>query len=131
MALPPGVSVSLRAGKQGVIKSIDYDKQRVIVEGAQLVKKHRRASEEVKGGVFLMEAPIAYSNVQLVDPVSKLPVRIRRGFLEDGSRVRVSKRSGAVIPFPPPRVPKPRTPFNPVTDTPIEVVLKRTYVEPV
>ena len=48
----------------------------------------------------MKERSIHYSNVNLVDPVSGLPTRISRKFLEDGTKVRIAKRSGAVIPRP-------------------------------
>ena len=46
------------------------------------------------------ESPIHVSNVSLIDPESATPTRIRYGFLEDGSKARISKKSGALIPKP-------------------------------
>ena len=46
------------------------------------------------------EYPIHISTVSLIDPEQNVPTRIKYGFLEDGSKVRVSKKSGAVIPKP-------------------------------
>ena len=46
------------------------------------------------------ERSIHYSNVNLVDPVTGLPTRVRRKILEDGTKVRVAKKSGAIIPRP-------------------------------
>lgn len=46
----------------------------------------------------MMERSIHYSNVNLVDPVTGFPTRVNYSFLEDGTKVRISKRSGAIIP---------------------------------
>lgn len=46
------------------------------------------------------EVSVHYSNVNLICPVTDLPTRISRKWLEDGTKVRVSKRSGAIIPRP-------------------------------
>jgi len=50
--------------------------------------------------VVQQESPVHVSNVALIDPESGTPTRIRYGFLEDGSKVRISKKSGALIPKP-------------------------------
>lgn len=59
-----------------------------------------KPSGEDAGGIFSVEAGVHYSNVNLVDPVTGKPTRIGMRFLEDGTKVRVAKRSGAVIPRP-------------------------------
>ena len=54
----------------------------------------------LKGQTIMMERSMHYSNVNLVDPVTGFPTRITYSFLEDGTKVRISKRSGAIIPKP-------------------------------
>ncbi|KAL3893509.1 MAG: hypothetical protein SGARI_008135 [Bacillariaceae sp.] len=54
----------------------------------------------VPGKVIMKERTIHYSNVSLVDPVQNVPTRITRKYLETGEKVRISKKSGAIIPRP-------------------------------
>ena len=72
---------------------------RVLVEGANYVKRHTRPNPQknIKGGVLEKEAPIHVSNVMLVDPETKKPTRIGIKVLEDGRRVRVARKSGAML----------------------------------
>lgn len=113
-------------GKQGVVKEVERRRNRIVVEGLNFVKKHVVSTEEKRGGIFLHEAPIHYSNLQLVDPSTGKPTRVEMRFLEDGTKVRVAKKSGAVIPKPEymRRVPRPK--FNEQFDTPSDVALKNT-----
>ena len=86
-------------GKTGTVLRVDPDKQRVYVEGLNIVKRHQRPQQvrgaqraETVGGVVEKEGPIHISNVMLVDPKDKKPTRI--GITrEDGERMRVAKRS--------------------------------------
>ncbi len=87
-------------GKTGRILRTDPRKDRVFVEGLNMVKRHQRpnpARPNAQVGVIEKEGPIHVSNVAIVDPKDKKPTRIgiRRG--EDGSRMRVTKRSGAEL----------------------------------
>merc|ERR1712232_551921 len=70
--------------------------------GMQVNRKADRVTiEGINLGVKRMKGrSLHYSNVNLVDPVTGLPTRVSKRYLEDGSKVRVSKRSGAVIPRP-------------------------------
>jgi large subunit ribosomal protein L24 len=73
--------------------------ERVLVEGANMVKRHTRANpqQNIKGGIVERESPIHVSNVMLWDPEAKRPTRVGSKELEDGGRVRISRRSGAVL----------------------------------
>ncbi|MCP3982611.1 MAG: 50S ribosomal protein L24 [bacterium] len=73
---------------------------RVLVEGANLIKRHTRPNPQknIKGGIVERESPLHVSNVMIVDPDTKRPSRIGTKVLEDGKRVRVASRSGAVLP---------------------------------
>ncbi|HEX5622772.1 MAG TPA: 50S ribosomal protein L24, partial [Solirubrobacteraceae bacterium] len=84
----------------GKVLRTDPRKDRVFVEGLNMVKRHQRpnpARPNAQVGVIEKEGPIHVSNVAIVDPKDKKPTRvgIRRG--EDGSRMRVTKRSGAEL----------------------------------
>jgi len=87
-------------GKTGKVIRTDPKKERVFVEGLNMVKRHQRpnpARPNAQVGVIEKEGPIHISNVAIVDPKDKKPTRIgiRRG--EDGGRMRVTKRSGAEL----------------------------------
>jgi len=91
-------------GKTGRILRTDPVRDRVFVEGLNMQKRHQRArtlqdtqrAQQLEGGVIEVEGPIHVSNVQLLDPDSGDPTRVKI-VREDGLRKRVSKRSGAVI----------------------------------
>ena len=72
---------------------------RVVVEGANIVKRHRKArSAEDQGGIVDFPAPIHASNVMLLDPKSDVPTRTRRRIDADGTKERLSVKSGEAIP---------------------------------
>ena len=83
-------------GKKGNVVEVILDKQRVIVEDVNIVKKHRKPTQNTPGGIVEIPAPIHVSNVMLVDPKSGEPTRIRRKVV-DGKNVRFSKKSGEII----------------------------------
>ena len=90
-------------GKTGKVLRVDPEKQRVYVEGLNLVKRHQRPQQvrdaqraESVGGVIEKEGPIHISNVMLIDPKDKKPTRV--GVTrEGGSRNRVTRRSGTKL----------------------------------
>jgi large subunit ribosomal protein L24 len=95
-------------GKTGIVLSIDKEKNRVIVDGLNLVKKHVRKTETSKGvsdgGIVTEPAPIHISNVALLDPSSKKPTRIGakvETVTVNGKskivRTRIAKKSGKEI----------------------------------
>ena len=85
-------------GKEGKVLRVFPRKARVIVEGINVVKKHKRATEETEGGIIHFPAPIHVSNVMLLDPKSGEPTRVRRRKDKDGTVERVSAKSGQPIP---------------------------------
>lgn len=70
------------------------EKQRVIVDQINIVKKHVKPSQDNPGGIIEIPAPIHISNVMLADPKSGEPTRIGRKEDSNGNRVRYSKKSG-------------------------------------
>ena len=85
-------------GKEGKILKVFPGSNRVIVEKVNIIKRHTRASKDVpQGGIIEKEGPINASNVMLVCPNTSKPTRIGKDILSDGSRARVSKRSGEMI----------------------------------
>lgn len=88
-------------GKEGTVLRVLRKKNRVVVKGVNIVKKHRRArTAEEQGGIFEVEAPIAASNVMLVDPKSGAPTRVYVRTDKDGTKERVARKSGDTIPYP-------------------------------
>ncbi|MFY4777172.1 50S ribosomal protein L24 [Metabacillus sp. RGM 3146] len=81
-------------GKQGTVLEAYPKKERVLVEGINIVKKHAKPTQEnPQGGILNQEAPVHVSNVMLIDPKSGEPTRV--GYkVEDGKKVRVAKKSG-------------------------------------
>jgi large subunit ribosomal protein L24 len=88
-------------GKQGKVLRVDLKKDRVFVEGLNIVKRHQRAQNttaaaQQASGVIEKEGGIHVSNVALVDPKDGKPTRIGVEIV-DGKRVRVARRSGTRI----------------------------------
>ena len=83
-------------GQQGRVIKVIKDKNRVVVEGVNNVKKHTRPSQEnPQGGVVEKEASIHYSNVLFME--KDIPVRIGYKLLDNGKKVRFSKKTGNTI----------------------------------
>ena len=84
-------------GKEGVILAAFPKQDRVLVEGVNIVKKHVKPNQlNPQAGIVSQEAAIHVSNVMLIDPKSGEPTRV--GYkIENGKKVRVAKKSGAVI----------------------------------
>jgi large subunit ribosomal protein L24 len=71
---------------------------RVTVEGVNVVKRHRKATQTTEAGIIEFPAPIHHSKVMLVDPKTGAPTRIRRRVDEDGTLERIAVKSGEPIP---------------------------------
>jgi large subunit ribosomal protein L24 len=86
-------------GKEGTVLRVYPKEFRVEVEGVNIVKKHKRAaSANEESGIVELTAPIAASNVMLLDPKSGEPTRVRRRLDKDGTAERVAVKSGQPIP---------------------------------
>lgn len=86
-------------GKEGKILHVHPKKYRVVVEGVNIVKKHKRATTpQGESGIIEFPAPIAASNVMLLDPKSGAPTRVRRRLDKDGTVERIAVKSGQPIP---------------------------------
>ena len=84
-------------GKEGEVVRVMPQDNKAIVEGVNMVSKHTKPSaKNPQGGIVKTEAPIHISNLALVDPKSGKATRV--GYkMEDGKKVRVSKKSGEAI----------------------------------
>ncbi len=85
-------------GKRGKVLRVFPDKNRVVIERVNMIKKHQRPTQKVRqGGIIEREGGIHLSNVMLVDPTSDKPTRIGMKALADGKKVRVARKSGEII----------------------------------
>ena len=89
-------------GVRGTVQRVYPKKKMVVVSGVNIVKKHQKPTaaggrSRAQGGIIEFEAPLHVSNVMLVCPKSGKPTRVGVEVLSDGSRARVSKKSGEMI----------------------------------
>lgn len=85
-------------GKKGKVLKMLTEKQRVIVEGLNIVKKHIKPSaQNPQGGIVEKEAGIHLSNLMLIDPKTGEPTRIGRKLNEKGKLQRYSKKTKEFI----------------------------------
>ncbi|MDD6224080.1 MAG: 50S ribosomal protein L24 [bacterium] len=102
MKLKEGDKVRVIAGSskgiEGKIIKILRNENKVIVEGAHIVKKHKKGNGQETGGILEVEAPIHASNVMLIDPKSKKPTRVGYKIDEKSNKkIRISKKSNEKI----------------------------------
>jgi large subunit ribosomal protein L24 len=81
-------------GKRGRVLEVLPRIGKVKVEGAGIIKKHQRATNNRGGGIIDKEAYLDISNVQLIDPDSGKPTRAKYEVQGDGSKIRIATRSG-------------------------------------
>jgi large subunit ribosomal protein L24 len=86
-------------GKEGKIIRVFQKSGRVVIEGVNIVKMHRKArTAEEQSGIRETPAPVHSSNVMLLDPKSGQPTRTKARIDEDGTKERVSVKNGEPIP---------------------------------
>jgi len=83
-------------GKQGRVVEVNRDNDRVVVEGVNLVKKHRKPAQNPQGGIESIAAGINISNVKVVDAKGNA-TRVGRRRNADGKLERFSKKSGEAL----------------------------------
>ncbi len=84
-------------GKKGRVLEVISKERKVLVEGVNMLKHFERPNRQkgVAGGIVPREAPLDVSNVMLLD--NDVPTRVGYQILQDGRKVRISKRSGAAL----------------------------------
>ncbi len=102
LRLRKGDQVKVTSGKhrgsEGEILRVDHEKNRVLIKNVNVIKKAQKPTQQnPRGGFKEQEAPIHASNVRLLDPQTGKPTRIGSKVLEDGRKVRVSVKTGAVL----------------------------------
>ena len=90
-------------GKTGKVLKVYPERQRIIVEGVNIMKRHTRPSQKnPQGGIVQREAPIHVSNVMLLDPKENQPTRVGMKVVKDETtgkkrRMRVAKATGEMF----------------------------------
>ena len=107
MKIHKGDTVRVLTGKdrgaEGVVSEAFPGREKVIVEGVNVAKRHTKPrSAEDPGGILDKEMPIDASNVALLSPADGKPTRVGYKIDDKGKKVRVCRRSGEVIPEPKP-----------------------------
>ena len=86
------------AGKTGKVLKVFPRSNRVIVEGVNIIKRHTKPSQKSpQGGIVEKEGPIHVSNVMVICGKTNQPGRVGHRFLDDGTKVRISKKSGEIL----------------------------------
>jgi large subunit ribosomal protein L24 len=85
-------------GKRARVLRVNPKTGRVTIEGVNVVKRHKKATQTTEAGIIEFPAPIHHSKVMLVDPKSGAPTRIRRRIDKDGTVERIAVKSGQPIP---------------------------------
>ena len=84
-------------GKTGDVLKVTPVKNRAIVQGVNMIKRHQRPTQTTQGGIVEKEATIDISNLAHIDPKDQQATRVGFKVLEGGRKVRFAKRSGEVI----------------------------------
>ena len=85
-------------GKRGRVLRVHLKTGRVTIEGVNVVKRHRRATQTTEAGIVEFPAPIHHSKAMLLDPKSGEPTRVRRRKDTDGTLERIAVKSDQSIP---------------------------------
>lgn len=119
----------LQKNQKGKVISVHRAKNRVLIEGVNMRRRTIRPTMDGQQGKIITKAcTIHYSNVMLIDPSTNLPTKVSRRYLEDGTKVRVSKQSGEVIAKPDPLADRiPRSVITGPKDTKPEDVFAVTF----
>jgi large subunit ribosomal protein L24 len=84
-------------GRTGEVLRVLPKDDKAVVRGVNQVRRHQKQTQSQEGGIITKEAPIHLSNIALVDPKDGKPTRVGFKIQQDGTKVRVAKRSGEVI----------------------------------
>jgi len=82
-------------GQKGTVLAVDSEKERVLVEKANIITKHVKKTREHAGERIETEAPIHVSNVMVIDPETDKPTRVRYEIPKQGKKYRVAVKGGS------------------------------------
>lgn len=102
MKIKKGDTVIVISGKnrgvKGKVELVLLKKDMIVIDGVNVVKKHRKATQSGRAGQIIEKSmPIHISNVQLVDPKGGKPTRVKIERAKDGARQRIAVKSGSPI----------------------------------
>ena len=118
-------------GERGKVLRVIRNRNLLLVEGINLVKRGQKGNKERKGSYFTKEAPVHYSSCLLIDPGSNKRTTTKWGYrANDGKKIRISKESGLEIIKPSPSFANLPPRADRDKDTPREIVEKVTYQPP-
>lgn len=83
-------------GKRGRVSRVLRNKDAVVIEGVNIVKRHMRATPQKPGGILEIEAPVHSSKVMLVDPETNKPTRVKYETKKD-NKTRVAKSGTEIV----------------------------------
>lgn len=84
-------------GKTGEVIQMIVSDNKALVRGVNMVRRHQKQTQTQEAGIIAKEAPIQLSNVAIVDPKDGKATRVGFKVQDDGTKVRVAKRSGDLI----------------------------------
>jgi large subunit ribosomal protein L24 len=84
-------------GKTGKVLRVVTETEKIVVEGLNIYKKHQKQTQSQEAGIVEKAMPIHISNVQPINPKTGEPTRFSRKVMEDGTRVRIDKKTGEVV----------------------------------
>ena len=85
-------------GRTGRVVSVDWKRERMLVEGVNIVTRHTKPNPaNQQGGLIKTESPVHYSNVQLYNPTLKRGVRVKIQTSDAGVKNRVCAKSGEIL----------------------------------
>ena len=85
-------------GKRGRVLSVEKEKNRILVESVNMIKKHMKPNKQYsQGGIIEKEAPLHRTNIMLECPKCDKPTKIGNSVLEDGQKMRSCKQCGEVV----------------------------------
>jgi large subunit ribosomal protein L24 len=84
-------------GKSGEVIQMITSDNKALVRGINMVRRHQKQTQTQEAGIVSKEAPIHLSNIALADPKDGKPTRVGFKVQDDGTKVRVAKRSGDLI----------------------------------
>jgi large subunit ribosomal protein L24 len=84
-------------GRTGEVFEVRPTEGRALVRGINMVKRHQRQTAQQEGGIISKELPVHLSKIALADPKDGKPTRVGFKIRDDGTKIRIAKRSGAEI----------------------------------
>ena len=120
-----------QTGQKGKVMAVLREKNRILIDNVNMrMRNIKPLMDGTPGRKVLKACTVHYSNVMLIDPSIDEPTKVSRKFLEDGTKVRVSKKTGQIIPKPDPLLDRaPRSVIMGPKDTEPKDVFEVTFAD--